>query len=263
MNNQQLTPYPTLNHVLNEFAQTLQNTLGSNLIALYLQGSFALGDADESSDVDFLAVIEDELSEAELADLQAMHARIYDESNSDWARHLEGSYFPGNVFTNYERVGEPLHYLDNGARQLIRSDHCNQLVERWVVREHGIALIGPEASQLLEPVPVDALRKEVWTTMMEWGQELLTNRPKWANRWYQTFIVLSYCRMLQTLETGKVHSKLAGVAWGKENLSDEWSNLIQQAWDKRPDPDTTVHHEADPVDLERTAQFLAYALEIG
>lgn len=51
------TPYPELNGVLHDFATVLQHTLDERLIALYLQGSFAVGDFDEHSDVDFLAVI--------------------------------------------------------------------------------------------------------------------------------------------------------------------------------------------------------------
>ena len=37
---------------------------GSTLVGVYLHGSFALGDADIHSDVDFLVVIKDELDHA-------------------------------------------------------------------------------------------------------------------------------------------------------------------------------------------------------
>lgn len=191
-----------------------------------------------------------------------MHVKIHDMSNSDWARHLEGSYFPLDLLTDFSRVGEHLYYLDNGARQLIRSDHCNQLVERWVVREHGIALIGPGPRSLLDLVPVDDLRKEVWTTLHEWGQELLGDRDRWSNRWYQSFVVLSYCRMLHTLETGRVHSQKAGVAWATENLDETWHDLIHRAWTARPDPNTTVFHTAKKEDVERTSQFIEYAFDV-
>src|SRR6185436_4859189 len=50
-------------------------------------------DFDRHSDVDFIVAIEDELSDAQVHALQAMHERIYN-LDCAWAQHLEGSYFP-------------------------------------------------------------------------------------------------------------------------------------------------------------------------
>ena len=87
------TPAPALNDVLRELVTSVQAILGDNFIATYLQGSFAVGDWDTDSDVDFLIAVDHEVSETDLAALQSMHARIY-EQDSNWAKHLEGSYFP-------------------------------------------------------------------------------------------------------------------------------------------------------------------------
>jgi hypothetical protein len=46
------TPYPDLNAVLQELVSTVQRALGSNFAAACLQGSFAVGDFDQHSDVD-------------------------------------------------------------------------------------------------------------------------------------------------------------------------------------------------------------------
>ena len=71
------TPDFELNWVLHRTLSTsIQAILGDDLIGAYLQGSFALGDWDAFSDVDFDAAIEHEISEADLAVLQAMHDRI-------------------------------------------------------------------------------------------------------------------------------------------------------------------------------------------
>ena len=87
------TPYPELNAVLRELVESVQATLGRSFVAACLQGSFAVGDSDRHSDVDFIVVIEDELSDARVHALQAMHESIYD-VDCTWAQHLEGSYFP-------------------------------------------------------------------------------------------------------------------------------------------------------------------------
>src|SRR5262245_61749859 len=117
MNPSQPTPYPDLNGVLLEFVTSTQAILGDNFIAAYLQGSFAIGDFDEDSDVDFLVAIQDKLSEADLAALQANHARLY-RLESPWAQHLEGSYVPKDALRRYEPPGREFFFLDNGSQQL-------------------------------------------------------------------------------------------------------------------------------------------------
>ena len=44
------TPYSDLNDVLRELLAGAREALGANFCGLYLQGSFAVGDADEHSD---------------------------------------------------------------------------------------------------------------------------------------------------------------------------------------------------------------------
>src|SRR5437868_4266347 len=92
MKNALPTPYAELNSVLRDLVESVQAVLGEKLVGAYLQGSFAVGDFDLHSDVDFIMVIEEELSEQEVEGLQAVHERIYSLA-SPWAQHLEGSYF--------------------------------------------------------------------------------------------------------------------------------------------------------------------------
>ena len=56
------TPYPELNSVLQDLVESVQSVLGTKFVGAYLQGSFAVGDFDLHSDVDFIMVIEEELS---------------------------------------------------------------------------------------------------------------------------------------------------------------------------------------------------------
>ena len=124
------TPYSELNAVLSELVQGIQAVLGRGLVAACLQGSFAVGDFDEHSDVDYLMVVEGELTAEQVAGLQALHGRIY-ALESYWAQHLEGSYFPKEVLRQHADCSQKLWYLDNGARALIRDTHCNTVVVRW------------------------------------------------------------------------------------------------------------------------------------
>ena len=256
------TPYPDLNAVLQELTESVQAILGAELVGVYLQGSFAGGDFDEHSDVDYIMVIERELTEAQVTELQSMHARIY-ELDCAWAQHLEGSYFPKETLRLPPQPGETLWYLDNGARQLIRSVHCNTLVVRWQLRQHGVALLGPEPQTLMPPIPEADLRREILAVIHDWGGEILADSEHFNNRFYQGFIVLSFCRMLHSLHTGEIQSKRRGAEWAKATLDPAWRDLIDRTWGTRPVPEVSVRTRADPDDFQRTLAFVGYVTRLA
>ncbi len=256
------TPYPELNGVLRALVRNVKRTLSSNFIAAYLQGSFAIGDFDEHSDVDFIIAIDQDLSDAQLSRLQSMHRRIFD-LGVEWARHLEGSYFPKTILRDYDRSGLDLWYLDNGHNALTRSDHCNKVVVRWILREKGVVLAGPRPSTLIDPIPVEVLRRAILVSINESGREILTNSELYNNHFYQTFIVLQYCRKLHDLHTGRVGSKRAGAKWAKRNLNRSWVDLIDRAWAGRPNPAVSVRRPANQVDFQRTLEFVKEIMSLA
>ncbi len=134
------------------------------------------------------------------------------------------------------------------------------MVVRWVVREHGIALAGPSPATLVEPIPVAALRQEIMTTIRDWGHQILTEPERFNNWFYQTFIVLSCCRMLHDLHSGSVGSKRAGAEWAKATLNPSWAGLIDRAWNGRPNPALSVRQPADPADFRDMLEFVRYAI---
>ena len=253
------TPYLELNHVLDRLVSRIQQILDDGFVGAYLQGSFAIGDFDQHSDVDFIVVMEDELTSNQVEALQGMHDQIY-HLDSEWAKHLEGSYFTREILCEPSRRGEKLWYLDHGARSLIRSDHCNTLLVRWVVREKGVGLAGPLPKTLLDPIDKESLRAEMLDTLIHWGQKILDDPAPYNNRFYQGFIVLSYCRMLHDIHRGYPGSKREGTEWAKSALDPSWSVLIDDAWDSRPDPAHQIRQPADIDDFEKTLRFVAYIM---
>ena len=250
------TPYPELNTVLWKLVDSVQKALGNNFVGAYLQGSFAVGDFDAHSDVDFIIVIEKELSSEQVQSLQEVHEQIY-RLDSSWAQHLEGSYFPKEVLRYHDSTDKQLWYLDNGSRVLIQSNHDNTVIVRNVVREKGITLVGPSPATLVDPIPVEIVRKAIMATIHGWGQEITSNSEHFNNRFYQSFIVLNYCRMLHDLVRGVPGSKRAGTEWAKTHLDPSWIGLIDRTWDGRPTPE--IPRLADPKDFKDTLKFVEYS----
>src|SRR3990170_6454454 len=91
-------------------------------------------------------------------------------------------------------------------------------------------------------------------------QQILANPARYSNRFYQGFIVLSYCRMLHDLHIGHPGSKREGAKWAKSVLDPSWSKLIERAWDTRPDPARKVQEPADPQDFQQTLRLVAHVM---
>jgi hypothetical protein len=251
------TVYPSLNVVLEEFVASVRTILGDGLCAAYLQGSFAVGDADEHSDVDFIVVTHEEVSTEQEAALEAMHQGIYALA-TPWAQHLEGSYITKDRLRRVDPSRAALLYLDNGATEFTRDSHCNTAIVRWSLREHGVVLAGPDPTSLVDPVTPAELRADVLVAMDEWV-EWLPTLDSWSAR-FQPYFVLTLCRILHTFETGRVASKREVGEWALGAVPEEWAGLIQRALEDRPDPWVKVHRPADRHAVERTRDFMDYVL---
>ncbi|HET7138190.1 MAG TPA: aminoglycoside adenylyltransferase domain-containing protein [Gaiellaceae bacterium] len=253
------TPFPDLNGVLEELVAGVQRALPQNLRGVYLLGSFALGDADEHSDVDFLVATERALSAREQEELQALHGRIFDLPVA-WAQHLEGSYVPAAVLRRLDRERRPLFFLDNGARELVWHAHCNTALTRWTLREHGVALAGASPASVALPVDPDDLRAEARRKLQEtadWAREARGE----LTRWEQPYMVLSCCRMRYTLAHGRLASKREAGRWALEALEERWHPLIRAALEDRADPWQRVHQTAPAAMVAETTAFATAATQ--
>jgi len=256
--------YPEVHVVLETFTAGVQNALRENFVGAYLIGSLATGDFDLDSDVDFLIVTNAELSDAELRLLQALHIDIH---NLDYypAKHLEGSYISRGLLTRADLVGvQPLWYVDNGSTLLQRSVHDNRWHVRWILRERVITLMGPSPGTLIPPVPMDAMRAEILTSIerlkTHFVAEIGTPLAYFNTRFGQSFAVLTCCRILHTFQSGAVESKLSSVQWAEQSLEAAWHELIQEAWAERKGVrfGVKIRQPTGVKLLQETARFISY-----
>lgn len=137
------------------------------------------------------------------------------------------------------------------------STHCNTEETRWTLREHGIALAGPDPREFAAEVPADALRSRMRPLIQTFLPDLLG----WTNfdiAWSQRSAVASLCRTLYTLDTGEVTSKPASLEWAKQALNPAWRELIQQVLDDRALPWNDPPRAGS---VEATLAFAEYAKE--
>ena len=259
-------PYPELREVLGIFVAEIAAELGENLVGIYLIGSIASGDFDADSDVDFLVVTNTELTEADMKPLQEIQIKLHD-MDCYPSKHLEGSYISIDDLNDWRIVGQKkLFYFDNGSTVYEQSVHDNQWHVRWILRERGITLVGRRPETILQVVPLKELRNEIKTAMFHVKRlfEDEIDRPLsfFNSRFGQSFVVLTYCRMLHTLHTGTVQSKKAGMRWAKQVIDPKWVPLIDQAWHEREGVrfGIKIGQRAELALLFETQEFIKYAV---
>lgn len=213
---------------------------------MYLFGSLAYGNFDQDSDVDVMVVTGQAVTAEQFAALSALHTRLAALPNR-WADRLEVSYIPRDALRRYDPAQATHPHLDRSPdEQLIWMEHDGSWnIQRETLRNQGVVLWGPHPRTLIDPVSAEVLRRSMLDLLHSWSVSLLEDPAQITRRGFQSYIVLSHCRMLYTLVTGAITTKRGAAAWAAEHLEPRWRGLITRAWDGRHAPALPV--QADEV----------------
>lgn len=258
------TPYHGVNAMLRRLLDELRSALGPDFTGLYLYGSLSSGDFDPaSSDIDFVVATARELPAPLVEKLAAMHERIA-QSGLPWSRRLEGWYIPLAALRRFDpaQARHPTIGLDwDFGYGRYRADWMIQL---HIIRERGVVVWGSPPASLIDPITPDQLRAAAvenalgfWAAhVAKQGSDDAVPGPEleWLRgREYQAFAILTMCRILYTLESGQVASKLVAAAWAKQALDPSWTALIERALDWR--------HDKRPDDMSDMLHFIRFTVE--
>jgi len=246
------TAYEQVNTILHLLFTGVHAILDNQLVGFYLYGSLSLGNFDpSSSDVDFLVVTTEKLSEETLVALRDMHESIA-ESGLYYAKKLEGSYIPRVALRKYDPTNAFHPTIGVDWSFAVGHHKSSWIIDRYIVREHGVILYGPSPKTLIDPITTSELQDAVCQHLSNFWQAQFAD-PAWLRpRDYQAFAILTMCRALSMLHTGGVPSKPQAAAWAHENLDSKWRPTIERALIWR------TQHEDD--DLTETLDFMRYAL---
>ena len=255
------TPWPEVNRAVERLRDGIAGALGDRLAGLYLHGSLALGDFfPPASDLDFHAATAGPLDDPALERLGALHAAF--KAEGGWMARLEGVYLPPEALRRHDPAGGRLPTVGVDWDFGLGPPGPTWVLDRWVTREHGVIVTGPDPRALIDPIGPDELRAAVlasllgyWADRVAEGADLAWLRP----RNYQAFAILTMCRDRYVLEHGAVVSKPAAAAWATGRLGPPWRAPVERAmaWraDERPDDQQlpeTLRFVAQTVGLARS-----------
>jgi predicted nucleotidyltransferase len=252
---------PEVDAILATLIPGVQTALADNLVGVYLRGSLATGDFIDTSDIDFVVATERLVSDAEAETLIAMHARLAALPNL-YANLLEGAYIDRAALRRFE-PGQRFLTIECETALRWQEHGPHWTLERWTLREHGVALVGPEPRTLIEPISPDELREAVRRRVRGWGKWARQPEPGWqwpdgewlSARGHQAYVIETMCRALYTLEFGELESKARSVAWTLGALPKRWKHVVDSLAAARAD--TTE----DPATIPKVLSFIEWVAQ--
>jgi hypothetical protein len=226
MNTQLPAPIQPL---LSEYQALLARDVPELVEACYLHGSIALGafNADRS-DIDFLALLRRPPTDEEIAALGAIHHALA-AKYPRWP--LEGSYLQWHDLGQLPEAVAPYPHVEQGTFHA--SGHYDlNLVTWWVLKQHGIGLIGPAAQTL--PFEVDLtellarMHENLHSYWHSWTRQPSRMVRLLSDDGFQC-AVLGVSRLWYTFREHAITSKTGAGRYALEHMPTRWHPLIREA----------------------------------
>jgi hypothetical protein len=228
---------PEVGEVLTLLVRGQRDVLGDLLVGSYLFGSAAAGWYEPgTSDVDTVAVLRDEPTDAQLGSLERLHADLV-LGMPEWVGRVEAVYVSGQALATSLASPAPAARISPGE-----PFHRITVDPRWVLDWYplgavGVPLHGPPVADVVPSVSHEVYLAAVRRHLLDpgWLQHLDHARTR-------CYAILTVCRALRACITGTSVSKREGGAWASTIMPAQ-APLIQNAlaWRAhRPAPRTTV-----------------------
>lgn len=219
-----LTLYADVDELLTNLIDRMLAVLGEKLVAVYLYGSLVTGEFDAAiSDIDLLAVVAAELDELEFERLDLMHTR-FAEDNRDWFDRIEVAYLALAALQSFRSHPSPIAVISPGEPFHMKEAGEDWLINWWVVRRQGAALVGPPPTEIIPPISTAEFIDAVQVQVERWQTHIYEMRGYKQ----QAYAILTMCRALFAYTNGQQVSKREAAHWVERQLP-EWAPLIENA----------------------------------
>jgi hypothetical protein len=208
-----------------------RSALGRNLTGVYVHGSISTGAFNaRTSDLDVVATTRVLTDSAANERIHEVHSAMHGWGEDRWADRLEVMFIPASALgmAGIPRIAVLELHPDEGFKvQPLGSDF---VIQKRILRQHGITLFGPKIAKVVAPVTNGELRDAVIGNLRDWWRPQLEYPGQFLKRAYQAYAVLTMCRALCMLATGELVTKPEAASWAMRGpYLYPWQPLIQSA----------------------------------
>jgi hypothetical protein len=249
------TGHADIDELLAALGDGMVAALGDNLAGFYLTGSLTYGDFDRgSSDIDYLVAMHREINEGERDALRALHEEVGSRFPI-WRERIEGSFVTMEMLQRIDPPEQGRPYVNQGAFWEPDPPYGNEwLLNLFVLRERGVALIGPEPAEIFPEVVIADVRAASARDLFEERLPTVDDLQMYEDPHQQAYTVLTICRILHRHRHDEVASKRVAAAWVKHHYGEPWASLVERAerWS----------HGQDLATPEEVTGFIRFAADV-
>lgn len=217
---------------LQDYISLVNQQIPGLMKAFYIEGSIALGEFNEHfSDIDFVALLNRQLTHTEFATLRNIH-QVVGKSYPRWK--MSGSYLQSDDLRNCNNLVEANICYEGRLR--LEGHFDWNWVAGWILKNHGIAIIGPEPQALPVTIDWDRLIQRMrgnlnsywagWTRRPDaFGEMLFDLGIQWS--------VLGILRQVYSFRENAITTKTKAGEYALTWVPGRWHRLIQEAIDIR------------------------------
>ncbi|MBP3965143.1 aminoglycoside adenylyltransferase domain-containing protein [Paenibacillus lignilyticus] len=218
-----------LTPLMDDFGRLLRLHVPHLVHGLYLQGSIALGGYQSmKSDIDVIVVLNQAvINEEDNAKITAIHEELHAQHPFHLA--VEGLYTSlSHLSKKAEPAGETFPRLSHGGKKSLHTGYVDP-TSAWILRNHGIAVFGPEASELGIVVEWDEIRGAMnYNLNVYWAGKANRAELYMDEEWIE-FAVLTLARIVYTMEHRSIITKLDAGYYLLQQEPNRWHRVVREA----------------------------------
>ena len=214
----------------------LERFLGDQLVCVVLYGSIVFDDlAPEYGDLDFLAVVKNDLTKEQREDLVKLRKPLRSGEHGAIATMIEGAFLPRKML-DPSVPGRAFWWGTSGERPWDASKLGWLVLE--TIRRHGLVIWGEDLRDEIPPASGENLISDIRSFvkgLRDHGRGGGLHSVDW---------LLTAARELLFLREGRFSSKTEAAGWGFEHAKGEWRKCLPRAKKVRLNPSLAGTEEA-------------------
>ncbi len=208
----------------------VEDFFGRRLVSVVLYGSIVFDDlAPGYGDLDFLAVVDGDLSEDDQRGLTELRQPLRGPTSTTHQRMLEGAFLPRHML-DPAQPGSAFWWGTTGER-LWEENRLGWLVLK-VIRERGRVVHGQDIRPEIPPASRESVLEEI-RSFCRSACEHSSNGGLHSIDWLLTAARLL---LLLLLKEARLSSKAEAADWGRDHALGAWRELLPMARDLRLNP---------------------------
>ena len=245
-----------LDRIIPPLLDDLRATLGDELVGVYQLGSAVSGGFEpELSDLDLVIVTRRDVEAIAFERFAGVVDRLV-AREPEWAGRLDLAFVGRGTLAD---LGSGGALLEISHDKPLHRENAADWTETWfLARDADRALAGPPAADVFPPITGEEFLRDVVAGFPNFVTAVRDDWPHGS----VAYRVLTVCRVLRSLDSGALCTKLEGADWAAARYP-EWAGVIRAAREVRTSGEKARFADSDRAQVQPFLDFLAREIAVS